>query len=115
MYGFVGGGFTGLWTAYELSRAAPRLDLVVLGANYAEFGASGRNGGLGRREDGRSTAALARTERRGGSRGDDVAIRDTVGEIGDVVAREQIDCDFHAAGRSQSRHPRPSSYDSTRA
>jgi hypothetical protein len=38
-----------------------------------------------------------------------------VGEIGDVVAREQIDCDFHAAGRSQSRHPRPSSYDSTRA
>src|SRR5689334_14921666 len=41
----VGAGFTGLWTAYELSRAAPELAVVVLEAETAGFGASGRNGG----------------------------------------------------------------------
>ena len=41
----VGAGFTGLWTAYELRRADPSLDVVVLEARYAGFGASGRNGG----------------------------------------------------------------------
>ena len=31
----VGAGFTGLWTAYELRRADPSLDVVVLEARYA--------------------------------------------------------------------------------
>src|SRR2546421_5985756 len=43
----VGAGFTGLWTAYELRRADPGLDVVVLEAEVAGFGASGRNGGWG--------------------------------------------------------------------
>ena len=41
----VGAGFTGLWTAYELKRADPALEVVVLEAEIAGFGASGRNGG----------------------------------------------------------------------
>jgi glycine/D-amino acid oxidase-like deaminating enzyme len=41
----VGAGFTGLWTAYYLKRAAPDLDVVVLESEFAGFGASGRNGG----------------------------------------------------------------------
>src|SRR3981081_101872 len=41
----VGGGFTGLWTAYYLKRARPELDVVVLEREFACFGASGRNGG----------------------------------------------------------------------
>src|SRR6516165_5251039 len=41
----VGAGFTGLWTAYELKRAKPSLEVVVLDAEIAGFGASGRNGG----------------------------------------------------------------------
>ncbi|HEU4658759.1 MAG TPA: FAD-dependent oxidoreductase, partial [Capillimicrobium sp.] len=41
----VGGGYTGLWTAYELRRADPSLDVVVLEAEVCGFGASGRNGG----------------------------------------------------------------------
>ena len=46
----VGGGYTGLWTALELRRADPALDVVVLEREAAGFGASGRNGGwlLGR-------------------------------------------------------------------
>ncbi|MGI9083897.1 MAG: NAD(P)/FAD-dependent oxidoreductase [Aeromicrobium sp.] len=41
----VGGGLTGLWTAYWLARHDPSLDIVVLEAEFAGFGASGRNGG----------------------------------------------------------------------
>jgi glycine/D-amino acid oxidase-like deaminating enzyme len=41
----VGAGFTGLWTAYYLKRAAPSLSIAVLEREYAGFGASGRNGG----------------------------------------------------------------------
>jgi len=41
----VGGGYTGLWTAYYLLRADPSLRVVVLEQAFAGFGASGRNGG----------------------------------------------------------------------
>ncbi len=41
----VGAGLTGLWTAYHLLRADPALRVVVLEAEVAGFGASGRNGG----------------------------------------------------------------------
>jgi glycine/D-amino acid oxidase-like deaminating enzyme len=41
----VGGGFTGLWTAYYLARRDPSLRIVVLEREFAGFGASGRNGG----------------------------------------------------------------------
>ncbi len=41
----VGGGYTGLWTAYYLARRDPSLRIVVLERDFAGFGASGRNGG----------------------------------------------------------------------
>lgn len=41
----VGGGFAGLWTAYELVALDPSLQVVVLEARRCGFGASGRNGG----------------------------------------------------------------------
>ena len=42
----VGGGFAGLWTAYELTERAPSLDLVVLEADICGAGGSGANGGF---------------------------------------------------------------------
>ena len=42
----LGGGYTGLSTAYELKRAAPDLDVVVLERAVVGHGASGRNGGF---------------------------------------------------------------------
>ena len=42
----VGGGFTGLWTAYQLSRANPRLGVVLLEQDICGGGPSGRNGGF---------------------------------------------------------------------
>ncbi|MGJ0204064.1 FAD-dependent oxidoreductase [Leucobacter sp. gxy201] len=41
----VGGGFTGLWTAYYLKCARPELDIAVIEREFAGFGSSGRNGG----------------------------------------------------------------------
>lgn len=40
----VGAGFTGLWTAYELQRREPGLQIAILERQFAGFGASGRNG-----------------------------------------------------------------------
>lgn len=42
----VGGGFTGLSTAYHLKQAQPGLKVVLLEQNFLGFGASGRNGGF---------------------------------------------------------------------
>lgn len=41
----VGAGYTGMWTAYYLKKAAPELSVVLLEKEFAGFGASGRNGG----------------------------------------------------------------------
>ena len=41
----VGAGYTGLWTAYYLKQIDPSLRVVVVEAEFAGFGASGRNGG----------------------------------------------------------------------
>ncbi len=41
----IGAGYTGLWTAYYLKRQAPELNIAIIEAQTAGFGASGRNGG----------------------------------------------------------------------
>ena len=41
----VGGGFTGLWTAWHLKQLEPTLRIAVVEASHIGFGASGRNGG----------------------------------------------------------------------
>jgi len=87
----VGGGFTGLWTAYQLKRARPSLEVVVLEREYAGFGASGRNGGWLLPALGAHGAAVDPATRR--------ALRDSVAEIERVCGEEGIDCDWHAGGR----------------
>jgi glycine/D-amino acid oxidase-like deaminating enzyme len=42
----VGGGFSGLWTAYHLLKADPGMTVVVIEASAVGYGASGRNGGF---------------------------------------------------------------------
>src|SRR5205814_10344607 len=43
---FVGGGFTGLWTALAVRERAPSARVVVLEADRCGAGPSGRNGGF---------------------------------------------------------------------
>jgi glycine/D-amino acid oxidase-like deaminating enzyme len=42
----VGGGFAGLWTAYELTERAPQLGVVLLEGDICGAGGSGANGGF---------------------------------------------------------------------
>ena len=42
----VGGGYLGLWTAWQLKQLEPDLDIVLLEAGLAGHGPSGRNGGF---------------------------------------------------------------------
>jgi glycine/D-amino acid oxidase-like deaminating enzyme len=94
----VGGGFTGLWTAYELKRAEPSLAVVVLESHQVGFGASGRNGGwvLGKLSG--SVEAWTARGGPGGPRAMVRAIQQTVEEIGAVVAVENIECDWKHGG-----------------
>jgi glycine/D-amino acid oxidase-like deaminating enzyme len=94
----VGAGYTGLWLAYELRREDPSLEVVVLEAETAGFGASGRNGGWVSASLAGSRAQWAALSDRAGVQALELAIRQTVDEIGAVVERERIECDFVKGG-----------------
>lgn len=94
----VGAGFTGLWTAYYLLAADPGLRVVVLEAQLAGFGASGRNGGWCSALFPASTAALARRHGRGPALALRRAMNDTVAEVGRVATAEGIDCHWAHGG-----------------
>jgi glycine/D-amino acid oxidase-like deaminating enzyme len=93
----VGAGYTGLWTAYELKRAQPDLEVVVLEREVAGFGASGRNGGwvLGEVSIGSRMRAAAGD---GAIEALERAAEQTVDEVGETCAREAIACDFVKGG-----------------
>ncbi|MFK9096869.1 NAD(P)/FAD-dependent oxidoreductase [Pseudomonas guariconensis] len=93
----IGAGYTGLWTAYYLKRQAPQLNVAVIDANIAGYGASGRNGGwlmgnlLG--ED-RMLATLSPQQRRASTD----LLHDIPNEVHSVLQREGIDCDYRKGG-----------------
>lgn len=93
----IGAGYTGLWTAYYLKRQAPQLNIAVIEAQTAGFGASGRNGGwlmgnlLG--ED-RLLAALSPQQRRASFD----LLHGIPDEVANVIEREGIDCDYRKGG-----------------
>jgi len=94
----VGAGYTGLWTAYYLLEADPSLDVLVIDARTAGFGASGRNGGWCSALFPVAPDALARRHGPDAALAMRAAMRDTVVEVGGVTAAEQIDCDFRFGG-----------------
>jgi glycine/D-amino acid oxidase-like deaminating enzyme len=96
----VGGGYTGLWTAYYLAGLRPDLRIVVLEAAFAGYGASGRNGGWVTAELPGSRTRYARAA--GGAaavRAFESELRSTVDEVGRVCEAESIACDFVKGGR----------------
>ncbi|RKS27600.1 glycine/D-amino acid oxidase-like deaminating enzyme [Pseudomonas sp. WPR_5_2] len=93
----IGAGYTGLWTAYYLKRQAPELNIAIIEAQTAGFGASGRNGGwlmgnlLG--ED-RLLAELSPEQRRASYD----LLHNIPDEVRIVLEREGIDCDLRKGG-----------------
>ncbi|MEW1774141.1 FAD-dependent oxidoreductase [Streptomyces sp. NPDC086777] len=93
----VGGGYTGLWTAYYLKKAAPFLRVTVLEQKFCGYGASGRNGGW-------LYNGIAGRDRYAALHGHEAAVRlqkamnQTVDEVVAVAAAEGIDADLHKGG-----------------
>ncbi|WP_129308367.1 FAD-dependent oxidoreductase [Streptomyces sp. L2] len=93
----VGGGYTGLWTAYYLKKAAPFLRVTVLEQKFCGYGASGRNGGW-------LYNGVAGRDRYAKLHGHEAAVRlqkamnDTVDEVIRVAEAEGIDADVHKGG-----------------
>ena len=54
----IGGGFSGLWSAFHLKQIQPSLSIAIFEQNYVGFGASGRNGGWASAEYPTSSARL---------------------------------------------------------
>lgn len=94
----VGGGLTGLWTAYYLSGADPTLRIAVLEREVVGFGASGRNGGWCSALFSVSETTLDRVAGPGAGRRQRLAMQATVAEVGRVVAAEGIACGFTPGG-----------------
>jgi glycine/D-amino acid oxidase-like deaminating enzyme len=94
----IGGGLTGLWTAYYLRQRDPSLRVAVLEKEIAGFGASGRNGGWCSALFPRSTASLEKAHGREAALAMRRAMIATVDEVGRVSRTEGIDCDFVKGG-----------------
>ncbi|HEY3481937.1 MAG TPA: FAD-dependent oxidoreductase [Streptomyces sp.] len=93
----VGGGYTGLWTAYYLKLAVPFLRITVLEAKFCGYGASGRNGGwLYNGIAGRDR--YAKLHGHEAARALQQAMNDTVDEVVRVAAQEGIDADIQRGG-----------------
>ncbi|MBY8887475.1 FAD-binding oxidoreductase [Streptomyces sp. PTM05] len=93
----VGGGYTGLWTAYYLKKAVPFLRITVLERKFCGYGASGRNGGW-------LYNGIAGRERYAKLHGHDAAValqramNETVDEVIRVAEEEGVDADVHKGG-----------------
>ena len=93
----VGGGYTGLWTAYELKRRDPSLDIVLIEKDVCGAGASGANAGyalslwiqfqlLSNLYGAAEAQRLCRES------------ENTVNEIGEFCARHEIDGQWRQTG-----------------
>ncbi len=94
----VGGGYSGLWTAYYLSKLDPTLRVLVIEKHFCGFGASGRNGGWAVGELAGSFSAYAKKSSPSEAMRQARAVFDSVDEIGRVVAQEGIDCGYQKGG-----------------
>ncbi|MFP3915236.1 MAG: NAD(P)/FAD-dependent oxidoreductase [Actinomycetota bacterium] len=94
----VGGGYTGLWTAYYLLGIRPQLRVVVLEAEFCGFGASGRNGGWVSPKFPGSRQKIASQHGPDAVRAYQQAMLDSIDEIGKVVAGEGIECEYARGG-----------------
>jgi glycine/D-amino acid oxidase-like deaminating enzyme len=95
----LGAGFTGLWAAYYLLKREPSLRVVVLEAETAGFGASGRNGAWCNSAFPVSPKELAR--RFGGEAARELLLemRGAVDEVGRVSEAEGIDAQYFRGGQ----------------
>lgn len=94
----VGGGLTGLWTAYYLQEADPSIRIAIIERNTVGFGASGRNGGWCSALFPASEGKIDKVGGPGAGRAIRLAMEATVVEVGRAAAAEGIECGFAHGG-----------------
>lgn len=102
----IGGGYTGLWTAYHLAGADPSLRIRVVEAAEIGFGASGRNGGWCSGLLPIGLGELASRHGRYAATAWQRAMNDTVGDVLGVLTTEGIDAGAaHGGTVTLARNP----------
>jgi glycine/D-amino acid oxidase-like deaminating enzyme len=94
----VGAGFTGLWTAWYLLQRSPSLRVLLVEAETAGFGASGRNGAWLAPGIAVSPTQLARRWSPDAARRTVRALRATVDEVERVCREQRIDAHLRRGG-----------------
>jgi glycine/D-amino acid oxidase-like deaminating enzyme len=94
----VGGGYTGLWTAYYLAEADPTLRIAIIEKEIAGFGASGRNGGWCSALFAAKGKKIAKKSGREAAVAMQRAMFETIDEVGRVAEKEKIDAHFRKGG-----------------
>ena len=89
----IGGGFTGLATAYELKRAEPSLRVAVLEAQTIGYGASGRNGSFGMTVVGLGFGTMAMLRGKQFIQDAHRYMMRAVDTLDELIQREQLNCD----------------------
>ena len=96
--GILGGGFTGLWTAYHLLKRDPSLKVAVVETEIAGFGASGRNGGWCFSGFPVAPSALAKRHGVDAARAVSMAMYGSVDDVGNVAREEGFDAGYAKGG-----------------
>jgi glycine/D-amino acid oxidase-like deaminating enzyme len=94
----VGGGFTGLWTAYYVNQLDPHCRIAILESEFVGFGASGRNGGWVSALFPAYFTALARTTSRDAARRMHQAMVTNISDLGRVAATHNWKIDWAHGG-----------------
>ncbi|KAB2850974.1 MAG: FAD-dependent oxidoreductase [Hyphomicrobiaceae bacterium] len=94
----IGGGYTGLATAYHLKTAEPGLDVTVLEAMTTGFGASGRNGGFVITLFGASLGLMKAFHGKEAVREAHAYMERSIQALELMLKTHSIDCDYERSG-----------------
>jgi len=94
----VGGGFTGLSSAYHIKKAEPNLRVVLLESDVIGFGASGRNAGFSMTLFGMTLGLTARRFGKKKAKEAHHYMERAVDYLRDLVAELKIDCEYEHPG-----------------
>jgi glycine/D-amino acid oxidase-like deaminating enzyme len=94
----LGGGYTGLWSAYYLLRDNPGLRVTILESEICGFGASGRNGAWCAPGLNITLGKLEKLHGRERARATYLAVDEAIDEVNRVASAEGIDIDWRRGG-----------------
>ena len=94
----VGGGFTGLTTAYFLKEASPGMSVALLEGEVIGHGASGRNGGFSMTLFGLTLSVTAVRFGKSRTRQAHLYMEQAVNLVRDLVSDLGLDCDYEHPG-----------------